>query len=637
MPFGPNAITLGYGQNTNTPTGLSAQVLQVNPAQAPANTVITGGSIDNTPIGQTTPAAGAFTTLSATTPLGVLSGGTGVGSAPANGKVLIGNGTDFTLANLTAGSGISVTNGSGIITIANTGGSGTVTSVAVSGGTTGLTISGSPVTTTGTMTIGGTLALANGGTGATTDTGARSNLGLGSIATQSAASVAITGGTVTGTTVSKVTITEPATAATLTIANGKTFTANDTVTVDTGGLVLGNSGGLTAAASKVLTVSNSLTLAGTDSTTMTFPTTSATIARTDAANTFTGHQTIEGVTSTGATGTGKFVFDGTPTLVTPVLGVATATSINKLTLTAPATAATLTIADGKTLTANNSLTLSGTDASTLNIGTGGTLGTAAYTAATAYSPVAGSASIVTTGALDSGSITSGFGSIDVGADAISGGAISGTTLAATGNTTIGSGGTAFLTVTNTTGTGGTTINAMGGPSTGNFKSADSLDTAATRWTFGRDNQTTGDFVFKNNGTQYMALNTTGLAVTGTLSATATITSTGVTSGIGYATGAGLAVTQVTNRTTGVTINAVCGAITLVSAAGSATYRSFTVTNSAVAATNTIILNQKSGTDLYEIHVTAIAAGSFRITSATTGGTTTEQPVINFAVIKAVAA
>jgi hypothetical protein len=71
---------------------------------------------------------------------------------------------------------------------------------------------------------------------------------------------------------------------------------------------------LTGAALKTLTFNNTLTLAGTDSTTMTFPTTSATIARTDAANTFTGHQTIEGVTSTGATGTGKFVFDASPTI-----------------------------------------------------------------------------------------------------------------------------------------------------------------------------------------------------------------------------------------------------------------------------------------------------------------------------------
>ena len=48
------------------------------------------------------------------------------------------------------------------------GGSGTVTSVAVSGGTTGLTTSGGPVTTSGTITLAGTLAVANGGTGTTT-------------------------------------------------------------------------------------------------------------------------------------------------------------------------------------------------------------------------------------------------------------------------------------------------------------------------------------------------------------------------------------------------------------------------------------------------------------------------------------
>lgn len=46
--------------------------------------------------------------------------------------------------------------------------SGSVTSVAASGGTTGLTFSGSPITTSGTLTLGGTLAIANGGTGQTT-------------------------------------------------------------------------------------------------------------------------------------------------------------------------------------------------------------------------------------------------------------------------------------------------------------------------------------------------------------------------------------------------------------------------------------------------------------------------------------
>ena len=51
------------------------------------------------------------------------------------------------------------------------GGSGTVTSVDVAGGTTGLTFTGGPITTTGTITAGGILAVANGGTGATTQAG----------------------------------------------------------------------------------------------------------------------------------------------------------------------------------------------------------------------------------------------------------------------------------------------------------------------------------------------------------------------------------------------------------------------------------------------------------------------------------
>lgn len=50
--------------------------------------------------------------------------------------------------------------------------------------------------------------------------------------------------------------------------------------------------GIVSATGKKLTVSNNITLAGTDGTTMTFPSTTATIARTDAAQTFTGVQTM---------------------------------------------------------------------------------------------------------------------------------------------------------------------------------------------------------------------------------------------------------------------------------------------------------------------------------------------------------
>jgi hypothetical protein len=46
-----------------------------------------------------------------------------------------------------------------------------------------------------------------------------------------------------------------------------------------------------------------------------------------------------------------------PSFTTPTLGVAAATSINKVAITAPATSATLTIANGKTLTATNTVNL----------------------------------------------------------------------------------------------------------------------------------------------------------------------------------------------------------------------------------------------------------------------------------------
>lgn len=111
----------------------------------------------------------------------------------------------------------------------------------------------------------------------------------------------------------------------------------------------------------------------------------------------TGGKTIKRATQTGiitatagvigtasTNGSGSVVLTTSPTLVTPVLGVAAATTINKLTLTTPATGSTFTLLDGKTFQVSNSLTFTGTDSSTLNIGTGGTLGTAAYTAASAY-------------------------------------------------------------------------------------------------------------------------------------------------------------------------------------------------------------------------------------------------------------
>jgi len=161
---------------------------------------------------------------------------------------------------------------------------------------------------------------------------------------------------------------------------------------------------------------------------------------------------------------------------------------------------------------------------------------------------------------------------------------------------------------------------------------------------GNSGATTSDVVTVTNAGNTTVLGTLAVSGTGTSTIAGTLNVSGSgsaliigTGSVGYGTGSGGSVTQITSRTTGVTLNKTNGAITLVSAAGLATYQTFTVTNSTVAATDVIHVCQKSGTDKYIILVTAVAAGSFAITFATTGGITTEQPVFNFAVIKAVTA
>ncbi len=137
--------------------------------------------------------------------------------------------------------------------------------------------------------------------------------------------------------------------------------------------------------------------------------------------------------------------------------------------------------------------------------------------------------------------------------------------------------------------------------------------------------------FYRSGADNLDMATAGIAAL-KINAAQTVVAVG-TGGLGYGAGAGGTVTQATSRTTGVTINNPTGAITLFSAAGSTTATTFTVTNSKVDATDTVVISQKSGTNLYQAFVTAVAAGSFNITFHTTGGTATDAPVFNFAVIK----
>jgi hypothetical protein len=112
-----------------------------------------------------------------------------------------------------------------------------------------------------------------------------------------------------------------------------------------------------------------------------------------------------------------------------------------------------------------------------------------------------------------------------------------------------------------------------------------------------------------------------------------------TSAMGYATGSGGTVTQLTNKSTAVTLNKLCGSVTMASGAlAAAAEASFVVNNSTVAATDTIIVNHASGgtAGAYLVCCTAVGAGSFRVTiSNVSTGSLTEVPVIRFMVLKAV--
>lgn len=126
-----------------------------------------GGSGTVTSVAATVPAflsiTGSPITTSGTlaisysgTALPIANGGTALTTTPTNGQLLIGNGTGYSLATLTQGANITITNSAGGITIA--GNAGTVTSVAQSftGGL--ISVAGSPVTSSGTLalTVAGT-------------------------------------------------------------------------------------------------------------------------------------------------------------------------------------------------------------------------------------------------------------------------------------------------------------------------------------------------------------------------------------------------------------------------------------------------------------------------------------------------
>lgn len=110
-------------------------------------------------------------------------------------------------------------------------------------------------------------------------------------------------------------------------------------------------------------------------------------------------------------------------------------------------------------------------------------------------------------------------------------------------------------------------------------------------------------------------------------------------GIGYASGG--AVTQITSASTGVTLNALAGQITTVAlTTAAAAEEVFTVTNSAVAATDVpVVACTYAGAGTVVVTVKKVAAGSFDIVIANLHASNALNAlvVVNFAIVKAAAA
>lgn len=156
-----------------------------------------------------------------------------------------------------------------------------------------------------------------------------------------------------------------------------------------------------------------------------------------------------------------------------------------------------------------------------------------------------------------------------------------------------------------------------------------------RFTAASPNNTVQNFFVCEDmaGTRFVIYSNGALLSQGLLSASG---------GVGYAAGAGAAATQLTSKTTTVTLNKVCGQFTTHNAALAAGARAtFQVSNTNIAATDVINCSLQSGQateGTYRYWIEKVAAGSFKITIENlSGGSLSESLVFNFAVIKAVAA